>query len=176
MESIDTSILEIGSLATSFAGDAWLFGGNFLILIVLTIILLFFAMRGGRSALISLILSLYAGYAVYLVFPYTQSIVNIADARIVQAFLSIVLYSIATIPFYIFIKRITGGGFGSLSVIQNFILAFLTAGFVMALAYHVFEVNNIYSFPDPLNQLFAPSGYFFYWFLAPLIGLYFLAH
>lgn len=176
MEGLDASIIEIGNIATSLGSSAWLWAGNFLALIVLTTIILVFAMRAGRAGLISLILALYAGYALYIVFPYTNAVVGAGGTPLVQAAISIILFAAASVLPFLLVNRLTGGGFGSLSIIQNFLLALLAAGFLLALGYHVFDISNIYTFPQPLNQLFEPEGYFFYWFVAPLIGLYFIAH
>lgn len=176
MEGLDASILQVSNIATEFGANAWVWAGNFLVLIILTCIIMFFAMRAGRGGLIALILALYAGYALYTVFPYMDAIVGAGGAPIVQAGISILLFAAASVIPFILVNRLTGGGFGSLSIIQNFILALLAAGFLMALSYHVFDISNIYSFPEPLNQLFEPEGYFFYWFIAPLVGLYFIAH
>ncbi len=174
MEGLD-ALAEVGNLATTLTSSAWLWAGNFLALIILTAILLFFSMRGGRSGLISLILALYAGYALYIVFPYTDNVVGAGGTPLIQAILSVILFAIATFPPFVLIRRLTGGGFGSLSIIQNLLLSLLAGAFLLALGYHVFDVSNIYSFSDPLNQLFAPEGYFFYWFIAPLLGLFIFA-
>jgi len=173
MDTIDV-VTEVSNIATEITASAWLWAGNFLALIVLTVALLFFSMRGGRSGLISLMLALYAGYALYLVFPYTDTVIAAGGTPLVQAILSVIVFAIATFPPFILIRRLTGGGFGSLSGIQNILLSLITATFLMALGYHVFDISNIYSFSEPLNQLFAPEGYFFYWFIAPLVGLFVL--
>ncbi len=174
-EGVDQAALEISNLATSATASAWIWGGNFLILIVLTVIILFFAMHQGASGLISLNLAVYAAYALYTVFPYRESIIQIGATPLVQAILSIGLYMILmALPFMISL-RLTAPSFGQLSIFQNLLLSFVAAGFMLALAYHVFGISNIYAFSDPLNSLFAPKGYFFYWFIAPILGLYFLA-
>ncbi|MEK9160632.1 MAG: hypothetical protein AAB440_01165 [Patescibacteria group bacterium] len=162
-------------LATTITENAWLWTGNFLALIVLTVIFLFFAMKGGRSGLISFILALYAGYAIYVVFPYTDFIVAMGGTAPVKAILSLVIFGAATFLPFIVIRRLTGGGFGSLTFIPNLILSFLAAAFLLVLGYHVFDISNIYQFSQPLDQLFAPEGFFFWWFIAPLIGLFLLA-
>jgi uncharacterized membrane-anchored protein len=176
MEGLDASILQVSTIATDFGATAWLWAGNFLVLIILTCIIMFFAMRAGRGGLIALILALYAGYALYTVFPYTDAIITAGGTSIVKAGISILLFAAASVVPFILVNRLTGGGFGSLSIIQNFLLALLASGFLMALGYHVFDISNIYTFSEPLNQLFQPEGYFFYWFVAPLAGLYFIAH
>lgn len=168
-------LAEVSGLAETITSNAWLWTGNFLALIILTVIFLFYAMKGGRSGLISFILALYAGYAIYVVFPYTEFIVNMGGTAPVKAILSVLVFAAATLLPFIVIRRLTGGGFGSLSFVPNLILAFLASGFLLVLGYHVFDISNIYSFSDPLKQLFAPEGYFFWWFIAPLAGLFILA-
>lgn len=175
MGGIDTSVMEISAVATDLGTSAWLWGGNFLILIALTLMLFFFAMHQGTSGLISLNMALYGAYALYVVFPYTDSVIDIGSTPLIKAVLSIGLFiALMAIPFMLSI-RLTSQSFGQLSIIQNFLLSLAAAVFVMALMYHVFELSNIFTFSEPLNYLFEPEGYFFYWFIAPLIGLWFFA-
>lgn len=174
-EGVDAAALEISALATSAAGNVWLWAGNFLVLIILTIVLFAFAMRKGGAGLIALNLSLYAGYALYLVFPYRDAIIGIGINPMTQAVISIGLFILAIFIPFILTLRLTSQSFGALSILQNLLLSVLAAGFLMALAYHVFDISDIYRFSEPLNGLFEPEGYFFYWFVAPLVGVYFLA-
>lgn len=174
-EGIDSAALEISGLATAFAANAWLWAGNFLVLIILTVVLLFLAMRKGGAGLISINLALYAGYAIYIVFPYRESIIGLGVTPLVQAIISVILFALATaIPFMVSF-RLTEPSFGSLNLVQGSILSLAASVFILALGYHVFDLSNIYRFSEPLNQLFEPNGYFFYWFIAPLLGLFFLA-
>jgi uncharacterized membrane-anchored protein len=168
---IATSISEA---ATSGATSVWLILGNFLVLLILTGIMIGFSYKAGRGGIISLLISFYAGYAIYMVFPYTDDILNSGGSSTVKAIISVALYIAATfVPFH-FIQRLTSGGFGVLSVVPRFVLSFLAAAFLLTLAYHVFYVSNIYTFPSPIDSLFAPDEYFFWWFIAPLVGLLFL--
>lgn len=169
-------VTNVSDIATHGAASAWLLAGNFLALVILALVMIGFSYRSGRGGIISLLLAFYAGYAIYLVFPYTKSILDAGSTPLMKAVVSVILYSIATfIPFH-FIQRLTSTGFGVLSFVPRFVLSFLAAAFLLALAYHVFHVQNIYSFPEPLNTLFAPNGYFFWWFIAPLVGLVIFVH
>lgn len=173
---INSVALQVSDFATNGISNAWLLVGNFLVLLGLTGAMILFSYKGGRGGIISLLIAFYAGYAIYTVFPYTNSVVAAGGTTIMKAAISIVLFGIATfLPFH-FIQRLTGGGFGVLSVVPRFVLSFLAAAFLLALGYHVFDISNIYSFPAPLDTLFAPQGYFFWWFIAPLAGLIFLVH
>lgn len=175
MEGIDSAALEISTIATDAASNVWLWGGNFLAIIVLMIGLFVFALRKGGSGLIALNLALYAGYALYIVFPYRDAVIAIGSTPLIQAILSVTLFIFATFMPFVIILKLTAQSFGQLSVFQNLLLSFAASCFLMVLGYHVFDISNIYSFSEPLNYLFAPEGYFFYWFIAPLIGVFFLA-
>ena len=63
-----------------------------------------------------------------------------------------------------------------LKFVESIYRPWLQDSFLLAIAYHVFQVSNIYIFPDPINSLFAPDKYFFWWFVAPLLGLLFFVH
>jgi len=167
-------VTDVSTVATSGIESVWLLVGNFLILLVLTALMIGFSYKAGRGGIISLIIAFYAGYALYIVFPFTDDILAAGGSTIVKAVISIALYCAMTfVPFH-FIQRLTSGGFGILSFVPRFLLSFLAAAFLLTLAYHVFQISNIYTFPDPISSLFAPDEYFFWWFIAPLVGLLFL--
>lgn len=168
-------MLQVGTAVSAAGTDAWVWVMNFLVLIVLTLAVYMFAMREGGAGVISLNISLYCGYAIYTVFPYRDAVIGIGATPLVQAILAVVLFIAATALPFLIAMRLTAPSFGQLSFFQGLLLSLVAAVFLLALAYHVFEIDNIYRFPDPLNQLFEPEGFFFYWFIAPLLGLHFLA-
>lgn len=173
MDIVGNAAEQVSGFATTGVESLWLLAGNFLVLVILTLLMIGFSYKGGRGGIISLILAFYAGYALYSVFPFTDEVIAAGGTTLVKAILSFVIYGIATfIPFH-FIQRLTTGGFGVLSFVPRFMLSFLAAAFLLTLAYHVFQVNDIYTFPDPISSLFAPDEYFFWWFVAPLAGLLF---
>lgn len=167
-------VTDVSMFATAGIENIWLWAGNFLVLLILTGIMVGFSYKAGRGGIISLLIAFYAGYAIYIVFPYTGDIVNSGGSTIVKAVISIALYLAATLVPFHFIQRLTTGGFGVLSFVPRFVLSFLAAAFLLTLAYHVFYISNIYTFPSPIDSLFAPDEYFFWWFIAPLVGLLFL--
>lgn len=176
MDALGGISTQVTTIASNGAASAWLWVGNFLVLLILTVIMIGFSYKSGRGGIISLIVAFYAGYAIFLVFPYTNVIVNAGGSPMIKAIISVVLYGIATyLPFH-FIQRLVGSGFGVLSFVPRFALSFFAAAFLLTLAYHVFHVSNIYTFPEPINTLFAPNKFFFWWFIAPLAGLLFFVH
>lgn len=172
---MDQLALQVSSIATTAASHSWAVVSNFLVLIALAVVMLVISYR-SRGGILSLILSFYVGYALFLVFPYTKEILGAGGTPLTKATISILIFVLASIPSFLFLERLTHGGFGILSVVPRVGLSFLAAAFLMALAYHVFHVNNIYTFPEPMNTIFAPDQYFFWWFLAPLVGLLILVH
>lgn len=172
---MDQLVLQVSDIATSAAGSSMVVLSNFLVLVVLTVIFVLISYR-SRAGIVSLVVSFYVGYALFSVFPYSKDIIASGGSPLVKAGISVGIYAMCCIVPYIFIERLVTGGIGVLSVFPRFGLSFLSATFLMALAYHVFHVNNIYTFPEPLNTLFAPDQFFFWWFLAPLLGLLILVH
>jgi hypothetical protein len=172
---MDQLAVQVSDIATSAASHSMTILSNFLILLILTIVFILISYR-SRAGIVSLLVSFYVAYALYMVFPYTKDIVGAGGSPIMKAVISIAIYAIACIVPYIFVERLVSGGIGILSVFPRFGLSFLAAAFLMALAYHVFPVSHIYTFPEPMNSLFAPDQYFFWWFVAPLIGLLLLVH
>lgn len=175
MEGLEASFIEVGQTATAFGADAWLWLGNFIAVIILTVVIYMFTMRKGGAVLIAFNLALYIGYALYIVFPYKDAVIGIGATPLVSAALAVLLFAIATAGPLMLTLRLTPSQYGRLSIFQSLPLSLLAATFLMALGYHVFDISNIYTFSEPLNQLFEPEGYFFYWFVAPMIGLWFLA-
>ena len=174
--NVNDLALQVSNFATLGATHAWALIGNFLILVVLTGIMIGFSYYGGKGGIISLLMAFYGGYAIYLVFPYTNTVIYAGGTPLMKAILSVIMFVLSIFVPYEFTQRILKGGFGVLSFVPRFVLSFLAACFLIALAYHVFYVNHIYTFPEPMNTFFAPDKYFFWWFIAPLAGLFFLVH
>jgi len=85
------------------------------------------------------------------------------------------LYAGLTLVFYIILRRVVVSDFLYVGIFGTIILSFLGATFLIALAYHVFPVADVYNFTPAIDLLFAAKQYFFWWFAAPAIGLFFLA-
>ena len=74
----------LNALATGGFSDIVAFIGNFLVLLLLAAALFFFALRAGRALLVSLILALYVGFALFTVFPYKEMFL-VRDTPLVRA-------------------------------------------------------------------------------------------
>ncbi len=160
----------ITSLATNGVTEAWTLLLNFLILIVLAGVLFFFSHQMGRSAFVALVASLYVGFAVYTVFPFADAL-HTGSAALNVTITSLILYTIFVALSYYILRRNMGGALFSTGNVGIGIICLLTAGFLIALAYHSFSLRGVYTFPEVIEMYFAPAKYFFWWFIAPLVGL-----
>jgi hypothetical protein len=166
-------IAQVSTLATNTALTAWNAASDFLIILALFGVFFLFAWYIGRATLVSVLLAFYAGYAIYVAFPYFSLF---PTAPAMTALLAHVGFYLAlSFLFYIILRRVVVSDFLYVGIFGTIILSFLAAAFLIALAYHVFPVANVYNFTPAIDALFAPKVYFFWWFSALAIGLFFLA-
>ncbi len=164
---------QISTLAAHTALSAWAMADNFLIVIILFAVFFIFAKYVGRGSFVALMLAFYAAYAPYIIFPYTSFL---PTSPPLTAFLAHAgLYFVLVLIFFIILRRVIASDFLFIGNFGLIILSFLGAGFLIALASHVFLISSVYHFTPAISALFAPSKYFFWWFSAPAIGLLFLA-
>ncbi len=167
------SIATVTTLATHTALSAWSFASAFLIVLVLTSAFFVFAWYVGRGPFVAVLLSFYAAYALYAMFPYMA---YLPTAPALTALLAHVgVYLGLSFIFYMILRRVVVSDFLYIGVFGLLVLSFLAAAFLIALAYHVFVVTDLYHFTPAIDALFVPKQYLFWWFIAPAIGLFFLA-
>lgn len=166
-------LAQVSTLATHTALTAWNSASDFLIIILLCGALFLLAWYIGRATLVSILLAFYAAYAIYVRFPYASLL---PTAPALTALLAQVgLYAALTFVFYIILRRVVVSDFLYIGIFGTIILSFIGASFLLALAYHVFPVATVYHFTPAVDALFLSKQYFFWWFAAPAIGLFFLA-
>ena len=167
------SLTDVGNLATNTALTAWGAASDFLIILILVGVLLLFASYVGRGPFVASLLAFYAAYALYVAFPYTSLL---PTAPPITALLSHAgLYLVLVVAFYIVMRRVVVSDFLYIGIFGLIILSTLAAAFILALAHQVFVVTSLYQFSPPIEMLFAPKEYFFWWFIAPAVGLFFIA-
>ena len=171
--SATEGLAQVNTLATHTALTVWGAASDFLVVLILFGVLFLFAYYVGRGPFVALLLSFYAAYAVYLAFPYAN---YLPSAPAVTALFSHVgVYVALVVLFYIILRRVVVSDFLYIGLFGLIALAFFGAGFLLALAYQVFPITAIYHFTPVIDTLFAAKSYFFWWFIAPAIGLLFLA-
>lgn len=161
----------LNALATDGFTDIVGFIGNFFVLILIAVLLFVFALRAGRSLLISLILSLYVGFALFTAFPYTDTFI-VGDTALMRAVSGIVLFAIFTIAPFVLLRRVSTSGSVFIQPIPLAVLTFVTGGFILAIGYHVLNIAAVIPLTPSLDALFAPDRFFFWWFIAPLVGIF----
>lgn len=168
------AIAQANTLATHTALTAWNSASDFLIIIIILSVFFLFAWYVGRGPFVAVLLAFYCAYALYLMFPYMSYLPTAPATTALLAHVG--LYAGLSFAFYIILRRVVVSDFLYVGIIGLFILSFLGAAFLVALAYHAFPVVDIYRFTPAIDALFAPKAYFWWWFVAPAIGLFFLAH
>jgi hypothetical protein len=173
MTAATEGIAQVSTLATHTAITVWNGASDFLIILVLLSVFFLFAWYVGRGPFVGVLLAFYCAYALYAVFPYMS---YLPTAPAMTALLAhIGLYSAFTLGFYIILRRVVVSDFLYVGIFGLIALSFLGSAFLLALAYQVFPVATIYQFTPPIELLFASKTYFFWWFMAPAVGLFFLA-
>ena len=166
-------LAQVNELATNTALQAWSAASDFLIIIILLGVFFLFAWYVGRGPLVAVLLAFYSAYALYVMFPYMS---YLPTAPAMTALLAQAgLYLGLTFAFYIILRRVVVSDFLYIGIFGLFALSFLGAAFLLALAYHIFPVAEVYNFTPAIDLLFAAKAYFWWWFVAPAIGLFFLA-
>ena len=173
MTAATEGIQQVSALATNTALTVWNGASDFLIVLILFGIFFLFAYYVGRGPFVALLLSFYSAYAFYAMFPYMS---YLPTAPAMTALLAHVgLYTAFSLAFYIILRRVVVSDFLYVGLFGLVTLSFLGATFLLALAYHLFPVASVYHFTPAIDILFIPKAYFFWWFSAPAIGLFFLA-
>ena len=168
-----SSLAEVNTLATQTAIGVWHIAGDFLIVILLLAVLFLFAWYVGRGPFVGVLLALYTAYAVYSIFPFMSYLPSGPPATSTLAHIG--LYAVLTIIFYIILRRVVVSDFLYIGVFGLVVLSLLGAGFIIAVLYHTFSITTVYQFTPTIDLFFAPTEYFFWWFVGPAIGLFFLA-
>lgn len=158
---------------TRSAFNAWGSVGDFLIIIVPIVVFFLFAWYVGRGPFVAILIAFYCAYALYAAFPFMSLL---PSAPAITAFLAHAgLYLGLSFVFYVILRRVVVSDFLYVGNIGLIMLAFLATAFLIALAYHVFDVTTVYTFTQPIAAIFSPKQFFFWWFVAPAVGLFFLA-
>jgi len=170
--SAANSVSQISTLATHAASSVWSIGGEYFVILVLLAIFFVFAWYIGHGPFVSLLLSFYAGYAVYSVFPFMSSLPSSPALTAFGAHVG--LYVVLVFIFFLILRRVIVSDFMHISLLGLAILALTGAGFLIALGVHSFDLVSFYHLTPSISALF-PAKYFFYWFSAPAVGLFIFA-
>ncbi len=147
---------------------------EFAYLLVVFSIFLIFAMWRGRYFLVNIILSLYISFLILLTFPYFNLLLT-ENEPTKNAIVKIVLFvAITGLVSRLFRRHIPGDDyekvFGGLG--QKLLLSAMATVLVMVFSYHALPVTELIHPGTPIQSLFAPQEYFFWWLILPLVLLF----
>ncbi|MBU6214640.1 hypothetical protein KGM48_02235 [Patescibacteria group bacterium] len=168
-----TSIAEVTTIAAPIAMNVWNSISDFVIILVMVLVFVMFSRYVGRGPFVGVILSFYTAYALYIAFPYMGFLPTAPAITAVAAHAGLYLGLVAV--FYIIMRRVVVSDFLYIGSLGLILLSFAAAAFLIALAYQLFDISTVYRFTPAINMLFAPKEYFFWWFLAPTVGLFIFA-
>ncbi len=163
---------QVTALANSGASGVVPILMNFLALIVLTIVLFVFALRAGRPAFISLILSFYIGFGLFTVFPWKEQLM-VGDGM-TKAVAALLLYAILSALPFLVLRRVNTMGLMSIHPLPLFVLSGLSAGALLAVSYHFLNLAKILPATPPIAAYVVPEQFLFYWLIAPLVAFFVL--
>jgi hypothetical protein len=168
-----SSLTQINVVATNAAHSVGNVIGDFVVVLALVAVLFLFAYYVGRGAFVTGIISLYAGFALYTQFPFMSMLGTAAGATLLTE--KIGIYAGLSLIAYLVVRRVIVSEFLYINVVALIVLCLVVAAFLLALAFIIFDVPTVYRFSPPIVALFSPKQYFFWWFLAPLAGLFFIS-
>jgi len=131
----------------------------------------------GRQAMINLIFGLYFALLISIHFPYTDYLTNNLGSGLAQAIGELTIFVIFTILTTWLAARVMPDEFRERkfeTLHKKFLLAGAGAILVMAFSFHVLPVTEFLTPGTPLQSLFGPESYFFWWLLLPLVVLFIL--
>lgn len=130
----------------------------------------------GRQAIINIIVALYLALLISVEFPYYDQVLgSISAVSVSVAKLSIFL--VFTLLATILCFRIMPDEFREMkleSFNKKFIHALCATILVMVFSFNVLPVTEFLTPGTPLQTVFAPQEYFFWWLILPLIALFIL--
>lgn len=165
---------QVTALANTSAGGIVPIVMNFIALIVLSLALFTFAMKAGRAAFISLLLSLYVGLALFTIFPWKDALMQ-GDGTTKAVAGILIFIALSAAPFLI-LRRVNTMGLMHISPVPLFLVCVLAAGGVLAFAYHFLALSAILPATQAISAYILPDQFLFYWLIAPLIALLVVAH
>ncbi|MCH7529864.1 hypothetical protein IIB50_01980 [Patescibacteria group bacterium] len=175
MDILDISTSTAVEKASDLYGYFTSLPTDMMIIIGVTLVLFWFATHFGKRSMIAVMLSLYAAYALFAVFPYEDYITSLIVEEIHPLLLSVGVFLVLFIVFSLVIHRVVCAEYTSSGIRRWFeaaILSTVTTAFLLALSYHVFPIEELYDFGAPIDALFATEELFFWWLIVPFFGIF----
>ena len=138
-------------------------------------VMFFLTVLKGRQAIINLIFGLYLALLISIHFPfYDQLLGSLEDSQAIAAG-KLGIFVLFTLITTFLCARIMPDEFRENkleSLLKKFLLAGAATILVMVFSFHVLPVTEFMTPGTPIQSLFAPQEYFFWWLLLPLAVLF----
>jgi hypothetical protein len=125
--------------------------------------------------LINIILALYLGLLFTLEFPYFNKILDENNSVSTNAIIKIGLFSgITILGIFLFRRHIPGDDFEKpfSGLWKKLLLSIAATGLILAFSYHILPVTELIHPGTPIQTLFSPDTYFFWWLMLPIVILF----
>ena len=136
-----------------------------------------FAIFVGRQAIMNLIVGLYLALLISIEFPSYGTIFGSLSNDHAIAAAKLGFFAFITVLTTILCYRIMPSEFREKrfeSMPKKAILALAATILVMTFSFNVLPVTEFLTPGTPIQSLFAPEAYYFWWLLVPLVVLYFV--
>lgn len=146
-------------------------------LLIIFGLIFFYSIAKGRQAVINLIIGLYLALLISIQFPYYSQLLNGITSSQGIALAKLVIFVVFTVIMTWLSARIMPDEFRENkfeSFGKKFILAISATILIMAFSFNVLPVTEFMTPGTPIQSLFAPEQYFFWWLLLPLVVLFIL--
>jgi len=136
-----------------------------------------FAVLKGRQAVINIIVGLYLALLITLEFPNYEALLGSLETPQKIAAVKLALFAFIALMTTLLCYRIMPDEFREErfeSIFKKILLALSATILVMIFSFQVLPVSELVGVGSPIQLLFAPEVYFFWWLLVPLVALYLL--
>jgi len=126
----------------------------------------------GRQAVINLTVGLYFALLISLEFPYYSTILSGGEG---DSFMKVLIFGVFTVISTILMARLMPRPYQEKkfeSFGKKLLLAIGGTILVMVFSFHVLPVTEFVTPGSPIQAIFSPKEYFFWWLLAPVVFLY----
>ena len=148
---------------------------DFLILGVIFAVILFIALKQGRSYLAAAIVTLYISSFFYIALPFTKVLTNTLKGSSNVFWIHIGIFLIFYVPVYFAISQIimTDFGYGAMRYIRASLLTIVFIGLLLSIFYHFIPIESVYNFSPIIDSIFSSDMALNFWLLIPLVVLFF---
>ena len=136
---------------------------------------LVWAIVRGRQSVINIIFGLYFALLISLEFPYYETFLPAGGSPHTLAIGKMVIFAIFTTVATILVTRVMPSPFKEKkfeSFLKKLLLALGGTILIMVFSFHVLPVTEFLTPGTPIQSLFSPKDWFFWWLLLPLVFLY----